>query len=70
MGKIYIWPAVATAAPADLPANCGGSPRAISPTVQDVAVQIKYTFLPLMPLISNIIPPITITSISVVHTEY
>ncbi|TMF11151.1 MAG: pilus assembly protein [Chloroflexi bacterium] len=70
MGKIYIWPAVATAAPADAPANCSGSPRAISPTVQDVAVQIKYTFLPLMPLISNIIPPITITSISVVHTEY
>jgi hypothetical protein len=24
----------------------------------------------LMPLISNIVPPITITSISVVHTEY
>lgn len=70
MGKIYIWPAVATAAPADAPANCAGSPRAISPTVQDVAVQIKYTFLPLMPLISNVIPPITITTISVVHTEY
>jgi hypothetical protein len=70
VGKIYIWPAVATAAPADAPANCSGSPRAISPSVQDVAVQIKYTFLPLMPLISNMIPPITITSISVVHTEY
>jgi hypothetical protein len=70
LGKIYIWPAVATAAPADAPANCNGSPRAIAPTVQDVAVQIKYTFLPLMPLISNIIPPITITTISVVHTEY
>ena len=70
MGKIYIWPAVATAAPADAPANCSGSPRSISPTVQDVAVQIKYTFLPLMPLISNVIPPITITTISVVHTEY
>jgi Flp pilus assembly protein TadG len=69
-GKIYIWPAVATAAPADAPTHCNGSPRAISPTVQDVAVQIKYTFLPLMPLINNIIPPITITTISVVHTEY
>src|ERR1700680_2727301 len=67
MGKIYIWPAVATAAPADAPTHCNGTPRAISPPVQDAAVKIKYTSLPLMPLINNIIPPITITTISVVH---
>src|SRR3982074_3802954 len=39
MGKIYIWPAVATAAPADAPANCGGAPRAVSPTGHDSSCQ-------------------------------
>ena len=68
VGKIYIWPAVATAAPADV--NCNGAARAVSPTVQDVAVQVKYTYLPMMPLISSFLPRITITTISVVHTEY
>jgi hypothetical protein len=68
VGKIYIWPAVATAAPADL--HCDGAARAVSPTVQDVAVQVKYTYLPMMPLISSFLPRITITTISVVHTEY
>jgi Flp pilus assembly protein TadG len=68
VGKIYIWPAVATAAPADQ--HCDGVARAVSPTVQDVAVQIKYTYLPMMPLISSFLPRITITTISVVHTEY
>src|ERR1700737_5228693 len=68
MGKIYIWPAVATAAPADL--HCDGAARAVSPTVQDVAVQVKFTYLPMMPLISSFLPRITITTISVVHTEY
>jgi len=69
-GLIYIWPAVATADPPDAPANCSGAARAVSPTVQDVAVQVKYTYLPMMPLISQMLPPITITTISVVHTEY
>jgi hypothetical protein len=68
VGKIYIWPAVATATPADL--HCDGAARAVSPSVQDVAVQVKYTYLPMMPLISSFLPPITITTISVVHTEY
>src|ERR1700694_1749798 len=68
VGKIYIWPAVATAAPADQ--HCAGAARAGAPTVQDVAVQGKYTYLPRMPLISSFLPPITITTISVVHTEY
>jgi Flp pilus assembly protein TadG len=68
IGKIYIWPAVATASPADQ--HCDGAARAVSPTVQDVAVQVKYTYLPMMPLISSFLPRITITTISVVHTEY
>ena len=67
-GLIYIWPAVATANPPEQ--HCDGSPRAVALSVQDVAVQVKYTFLPLTPMISSIIPPITITTISVVHTEY
>lgn len=70
VGKIYIWPAVATAAPADASANCSGSARAVSATVQDVAVQVKYTYQPMMPMISQMLPPITITTISVVHVEY
>ena len=69
LGYIYIWPAVATA-PADI--NCAGTgaPRAVSQTVQDVAVQIKYTYQPMMPLISNMVPQIVLTTISVIHTEY
>lgn len=67
-GLIYIWPAVATANPPE--SNCSGSARSIAPSVQDVAVQIKYTYLPLMPLIGSFLPPITITTISVIHTEY
>jgi hypothetical protein len=67
-GYIYVWPAVATKVPQDT--NCNGNPRKVSQTARDVAVQIKYKWLPLMPLVSSIVPPITITTISVVHTEY
>lgn len=67
-GLIYIWPAVASAPNPD--ATCDGSNRNVSPTVQDVAVQIKYAYQPLMPIISSIVPSFTITTISVVHTEY
>jgi Flp pilus assembly protein TadG len=70
-GYIYIWPAVATNTPPDSPANCAGtSARPIAAGVQDVAVQVKYRYLPMMPLISSFLPPITLTTISVVHTEY
>jgi hypothetical protein len=69
VGYIYIWPAVATS-PADTNCNGTGATRAVSPTVQDVAVQIKYTYQPLMPLIGNMVPQIILTTISVVHTEY
>ncbi|HYM50101.1 MAG TPA: TadE family protein [Candidatus Limnocylindrales bacterium] len=66
-GLIYIWPAVASASP---DVNCNGTTRAVSPTVQDVAVQVKYAYRPIMPLISSFVPSFTITTISVVHTEY
>jgi Flp pilus assembly protein TadG len=66
-GYVYIWPAVAGADPDH---NCNGSTRAVSPTVQDVAVQVKYNYNPMMPLISSIVPSFTITTISVVHVEY
>ena len=67
-GLIYIWPAVATADPPEQ--HCNGSARGGSSTVQDVAVQVKYTYLPMMPMISQMLPPITLTTISVVHVEY
>jgi Flp pilus assembly protein TadG len=67
-GLIYIWPAVASGPNPDV--TCDGSNRNVSPTVQDVAVQIKYAYRPLMPIISSIVPSFTITTISVVHTEY
>lgn len=68
LGYIYIWPAVATRVPQDT--YCDGNPRRVSQTARDVAVQVEYTWLPLMPLVSSIVPRITIKTISVVHTEY
>lgn len=68
VGYIYIWPAVAPRTPQDT--YCNGNPRRVSQTARDVAVQVKYKWLPLMPLISTIMPQITISTISVVHTEY
>jgi hypothetical protein len=67
-GYIYIWPAVAPRTPQDT--NCNGNPRKVSQTARDVSVQVKYKWLPLMPVVSSIVPPFTITTISVVHTEY
>ena len=67
-GYIYVWPAVATKVPQDT--YCTGNPRRVSQTARDVAVQVEYTWLPLMPLVSSIVPSITIKTISVVHTEY
>jgi Flp pilus assembly protein TadG len=66
-GYVYIWPAVAGADPDN---NCNGSTRPVAATVQDVAVQVKYTYFPMMPLIGSIVPSFTITTISVVHVEY
>lgn len=67
-GYIYVWPAVATRVPQDT--WCNGNPRRVSQTARDVSVQVKYKWSPLMPLISNVVPSFTITTISVVHTEY
>jgi len=67
-GYIYIWPAVAPRTPQDT--NCDGTPRLGSQTARDVAVQVQYTYLPLVPLIASFIPRMTIKTISVVHTEY
>jgi hypothetical protein len=66
-GYVYIWPAVAGADPDN---NCNGTTRGAAGTIQDVAVQVKYTYLPLMPLINSFVPSFTITTISVVHVEY
>ena len=64
----YIWPAVATAAPAD--SNCTSSTqRAVSPSVKHVAVEIQYHFTPLLPLVSTFASNIIVRTISVVTTE-
>ncbi len=67
-GYIYIWPAVATAAPVD--ANCAGNPRQVTSTANMVAVQILYAYQPMLPMFSNFVPNITVKVISVVRTEY
>jgi len=70
VGYIYIWPAVATAAPQDLPANCAGAQRQISQTVRHVAVEIQYHFVPLTPLVSQLSSGFVVRTISVVQVEY
>jgi len=66
-GYVYVFPAVAPTTP-QYPTNCNGDPRANSKTFP-VAVQIQYTYLPLVPWFSDFMP-ITLRSISVVATEY
>ena len=64
----YIWPAVATAAPAD--SNCTSTTqRAVSPSVKHVAVEIQYHFTPLLPIVSTFASNIIVRTISVVTTE-
>jgi Flp pilus assembly protein TadG len=64
----YIWPAVATAAPADN--NCTSTnQRAVSPSVKHVAVEIQYHFTPLLPLVTQFTSNIIVKTISVVTTE-
>jgi len=67
-GYVYIWPAVAPSTPQNT--NCNGQPRQLSPNIREVAVQCEYSWQPLMPLVSSIVPPITIRTLSVVQTEY
>jgi Flp pilus assembly protein TadG len=64
----YIWPAVATAAPAE--SNCSSTTqRAVSPSVKHVAVEIQYHFTPLLPLVTQFTSNIIVKTISVVTTE-
>ena len=68
VGYAYIWPAVATADPPD--SNCNtGIPRAISPSVKHVAVEIQYHFTPLLPIVSQFAPNIIVKTVSVVTVE-
>lgn len=70
-GYIYVWPAVAPAAPQDQHPNCDGSARfPTSQQLKDVAVQIEFTYQPLVPLFGSITGTFTLKAISVVHTEY
>ncbi|MEA2636180.1 MAG: TadE-like protein [Chloroflexota bacterium] len=68
VGYAYIWPAVATANPADN--NCDSTvQRAISSSVRHVAVEVQYHFMPLLPMISGFAPNIIVKTVSVVTTE-
>ena len=68
VGYAYIWPAVATANPPD--SNCNSSqPRAVSPTVKHVAVQVSYHFTPMLPFVSTFAPNIIVKTTSVVTVE-
>ena len=68
VGYAYIWPAVATANPAD--SNCTSTTqRAIAPTVKHVSVEIQYHFVPLLPFVNQFTSNLVIKTISVVTTE-
>lgn len=67
-GFVYIWPAVATANPPD--SNCNGLVRNVTASAQMVAVEIQYTYQPLLPLFNSFVPNMTIKTVSVVRTEY
>ena len=68
VGYAYIWPAVATADPPDN--NCDSAvPRAISPDVRHVAVEVQYHFTPLLPIVSGFAANINVKTVSVVTTE-
>lgn len=69
VGYAYIWPAVATAAPADQ--NCNSSTaRAVSQSVKHVAVEIQYKFTALTPLVAQYTSGFVVKTISVVTVEY
>ncbi len=67
-GYIYIYPAVAPKTPQDT--YCDGAPRKTSSQSIPVSVQIQFTYQPIVPLLADFIPTITIKTISVVPTEY
>jgi Flp pilus assembly protein TadG len=68
VGYAYIWPAVATANPPD--SNCTTTtPRAISKTVEHVAVEIQYHFVPLTPIVSLFGNNVIVKTVSVVTVE-
>ena len=68
VGYAYIWPAVATANPPD--SNCTATtPRAISKTVEHVAVEIQYHFVPLTPIVSFFGSTVIVKTVSVVTVE-
>ena len=69
-GYIYIWPAVATAAPPDQGTNCDGAQCGGSQVVKHVAVSIIYNFVPLTPLPSQITTGFQIKTVSVTEVEY
>ncbi len=65
-GYVYIWPAVATAAPPE--SNCSSTAaRALPQNARHVAVEIQFHFQPLTPLPNA---DITVKTVAVERTEY
>ena len=78
-GYIYIWPSVASSTPQDQHPGCDGGPRPTTCpqtgqnntcSLHDVAVEIQYTYQPLIPVFQEFTGSFTIKAVSVVHTEY
>jgi hypothetical protein len=70
VGYGYIWPAVSTGVPQDVPGNCSSSnQRAVSPSVKHVAVEVQYHFIPLLPFVNAFAPNILVKTVSVVTVE-
>jgi Flp pilus assembly protein TadG len=67
-GYIYLWPAVATAAPQEQGTNCDGNKRAVPQNVRHVAAQVQYRFVPITPIPGG--ADILIKTVSVDQTEY
>ena len=70
-GYVYIWPAVATGNPPDAAGNCGGTGtcRYGTATIKHVAVQVEYRFQPMTPIVSQLVPTISVRSVSVGQDE-
>jgi hypothetical protein len=70
VGYAYIWPAVSTGVPQEVPGNCTSSnQRAVSPSVKHVAVEVQYHFIPLLPFVASFAPNIIVKTVSVVTVE-
>ena len=67
-GDLYLWPAVASAAPPDSVANCTGSTNRVHQG--RVTAQVTFRFVPWTPIAGNLTGPITIVASASVQSQY